>query len=52
MQKLATNGGLEKCVESYREIRSTRAFVSLQVLRCMKKVVALTTFLEVAEDLF
>lgn len=31
MQNLATNGGLEKCVESYREIRSTRAFVSLQV---------------------
>lgn len=33
MQKLATNGGLEKCVGSYREIRSTRAFVSLQGLK-------------------
>lgn len=33
MQNLATNGGLEKCVESYREIRSTRAFVSLQGLK-------------------
>lgn len=41
MQNLATNGGLEKCVESYREIRSTRAFVSLQVFRHTSLVVVL-----------
>ena len=31
MSAMATNFALEKCVDAYREIRSTRAFVSLQV---------------------
>lgn len=31
MSAMATNCALEKCVDAYREIRSTRAFVSLQV---------------------